>query len=70
MQTKGKRGPGRPRIIWRTLTEKDCLEWKLNEVDPCDRGEWRSNERSARCVLIRAHVVNGTNMVTGSMIVG
>ena len=24
-------------MTWRTLTERDCCEWKLYEVDPCDR---------------------------------
>ena len=47
MQIEGKRGPGRPKITWRTLTEKDRREWKLNEVDPSDRRVWRSNVRSA-----------------------
>ena len=28
-------------------TERDRREWKLNEVDPCDRHVWRSNVRSA-----------------------
>ena len=31
----------------RTLTERDRLEWKLDEVDPSDRDVWRSNVRSA-----------------------
>ena len=39
--------PGRPKITWRTLTEKDSCEWKLNKVDPCDRDVWRSIVRSA-----------------------
>ena len=37
MQIKGKSGPGRPKVTWGTLTERDCHEWKLNENDPCDR---------------------------------
>ena len=32
-------------MTWRTLTERDCHEWKLNEVDP-SRDVWRSNVRS------------------------
>ena len=46
MQIEGKRVPGRPKIAWRTLSEGDRREWKLNEVDPCDRDVWRSNVRS------------------------
>ena len=30
-----------------TLTERDCHEWNINEVDPCDRDVWRSSVRSA-----------------------
>ena len=47
MQIEGQLGSGRPKMTWRTLTEKDRHEWKLNEVDPCDRDVWRSNVRSA-----------------------
>ena len=35
---KGKRGPGRPKMTWPTLTVRGLREWKLNEFDPCDRG--------------------------------
>ena len=34
-------------MTWKTLTERDCCEWNLNEVDPCDKDVWRSNVRSA-----------------------
>ena len=47
MQIEGKRGPGRPKMTWRTITERDRCEWKLNEVDPPDRDVCRSNVRSA-----------------------
>ena len=47
MQIEGKHGPGRPKMTWKTLTERDRCEWNLNEVDPCDRDEWRSSVRSA-----------------------
>ena len=40
MQIQGKRGPWRPKITWKTLTERDRREWKLNEVDPCDKVAW------------------------------
>ena len=33
----------------KTLTERERREWKLNEVDPCDRDVWRSSVRSAIC---------------------
>ena len=47
MQIEGKSGPGRPKMTWRTLTERDLREWKLNVVDPSDSDVWRSNVRSA-----------------------
>ena len=47
MQIEGKRVPGRPKMTWRTLTERDRSEWKLNEVDPCARDLWRSSVRCA-----------------------
>ena len=47
MQTEGKRGPGRPKMTKRTLTERDRSEWKLNEIDPCARDLYRSSVRSA-----------------------
>ena len=25
---------------------RDCREWNLNEVDPCDKDVWRSSVRS------------------------
>ena len=29
IQVDGKRGPGRPKMTWKQLTERDCREWKL-----------------------------------------
>ena len=46
LQVDGKRGPGRPKITWKQLTE-DCREWKLSIIDPHDRHTWRSGVRSA-----------------------
>ena len=46
MQIEEKRGPGRPKMTWKTLTERDRLEWNLNKVGPCDRDVWRSSVRS------------------------
>ena len=47
IQTVGKRGPGRPKMTWKQLTERDCREWKLSAIDPHDRDTWRSDVRSA-----------------------
>ena len=47
LQVDGKRGPGRPKMTWKQLTEKDCREWKLLAIDPLDRHTWRSGVRSA-----------------------
>ena len=47
LQVDGKRGPGRPKMTWKQLTERDCREWKLSAIDPHDRHPWRSGVRSA-----------------------
>ena len=47
IQVDGKRGPGRPKMTWKQLTERDCREWKLSAVDPHDSYTWRSGVRSA-----------------------
>ena len=47
IQVNGKRGPGRPKMTWKQLTERDCREWKLSAIDPNDRDTWRSGVRSA-----------------------
>ena len=47
IQVNGKRGPGRPKMTWKQLTERDCREWKLSAIDPHDRDTWRSDVRSA-----------------------
>ena len=46
-KVNGKRGPGRPKITWKQLTERDRREWKLSAIDPHDRDTWRSGVRSA-----------------------
>ena len=46
LQIDGKHGPGRPKMTWKQLTEKDCREWKLSAIDPHDRHTWRSGVRS------------------------
>ena len=49
IQVDGKREPGRPKITWKQLTERDCREWKLLAINPHDRHTWRSVVRSAMC---------------------
>ena len=47
IQVDGKRGPGRPKMTWKQLTERDCREWKLSAINPHDRRTWRSGVRNA-----------------------
>ena len=47
IEVDGKRGPGRPKMTWKQLTERDCREWKLSAINPHDRHSWRSGVRSA-----------------------
>ena len=47
IQVDGKCGPGRPKMTWKQLTERDWREWKLSAIDPHDRHTWRSGVRSA-----------------------
>ena len=47
IQVNGKRGPGRPKMTWKQLTERDRREWKLSAIDPHDRDTWRPGVRSA-----------------------
>ena len=47
LQVNGKRGPGKPKMTWKQLTERDRREWKLSAIDPHDRDIWRSGVRSA-----------------------
>ena len=47
IQIVGKRGPGRPKMTCKQLTERDCREWKLSVIDSRDRDTWRSGVRSA-----------------------
>ena len=47
IQVNGKRGPGRPKMTWKQLTERDRREWKLSAIDPHDRDTWRSGAISA-----------------------
>ena len=47
IQVDGKRGPGRPKMTWKELTERDCREWKLSAIYLHDRHTWRSGVGSA-----------------------
>ena len=47
IQVNGKHEPGRPKMTWKQLTERDRREWKLSAIDPHDRDTWRSGVRSA-----------------------
>ena len=47
IQVNGKRGPGRPNMTWKQLTERHRREWKLSAIDSRDRDTWRSGVRSA-----------------------
>ena len=47
IQVDGKHGPGRPKMTWKQLTERDCREWKLSAINPHHRHSWRSGVRSA-----------------------
>ena len=47
IQVDGKHGPGRPKMTWKQLTERDRREWKLSASSPHDRHTWRSGVRSA-----------------------
>ena len=47
IQIDDRRGAWRPKLTWKKLTKKVCLEWKLTAVDPQERSTWRSGVRSA-----------------------
>ena len=47
IQVEGKRGPGRPKMTLKQLSERDCREWKLWAINPHDRNMWKSGVRSA-----------------------
>ena len=34
IQVDGKHVPGRPKMTWKQLTERDCREWTLSAIDP------------------------------------
>ena len=45
----GRRGPGRPKVTWKKLTENNCHEWKLTPYNPQERSTLRLGVRSAMC---------------------
>ena len=47
IQVEGKREPGRPKMTWKQLTERDCREWKLSAINPHDRNMWGSPMHAA-----------------------
>ena len=47
IQVEGKHGPGRPKMTWKQLTERDCREWKISAIYRQDRNMWKSGVRSA-----------------------
>ena len=47
LQVDGVCGPGRLKMTWNQLTERDCREWKLSAINPHDRHTWRSSVRAA-----------------------
>ena len=47
IKVNGKRGPGRPKMTWKQLTDRDRREWTLSAIDPYDTDTWRSDVRSA-----------------------
>ena len=71
IQVNGKRGPGRPKMTWKQLTERDRREWKLSAIDPHDRDTWRSGVRSAMyiasCHAVCYNVNTPQNTDTGML---
>ena len=47
LMVEGTRGPGRPKLTWREIAERDRKEWNLLAVDPHNKDEWRSEVRQA-----------------------
>ena len=47
IQVDVKHGPGRHKLTWKQLTERDCREWKLSAIDPHDRHTYRFRVRCA-----------------------
>ena len=46
-QVTGRGKPGRPKMSWREMVDRDRREWRLSAIDPHDRDTWRTGVRSA-----------------------
>ena len=64
-QVDGKRGPGRPKMAGKQLTERDCREWKISAIDPHDRHTWRSCVKSAMRVASQLPRMGPTDVDIG-----
>ena len=47
IHVEGKHGPGRPKMTYKQLIERECREWKLSAINPHDRNMWGSGVKSA-----------------------
>ena len=47
LSVEGRRGPGRPKMSWQKLAERDRKQWKLLSLNPQDRKACRSGVRLA-----------------------
>ena len=68
IQVDGKHGPGRPKITWKQLTERDCRERKLSVINPHDRHTWRSGVRSAMRAALTVLGFNDTSTLEGHFV--
>ena len=64
IQAEGKHKPGRPKMIWKQLTERDHREWKFSAISPVDRDTWRSGVRSAMCAASQLPQMGPTDVDT------
>ena len=44
---EGRKGPGRPKLSWSEVTERDRKQWNLTAVNPHDKTAWRAAVRGA-----------------------
>ena len=63
IQVDWKHGPGRPKMTWKQLTERDHRERKLSAIDPHDRHTWRSGPS---CSKLTTSLVNDSLKFTSS----
>ena len=66
IQVDGKHGPGRPKLTCNQLTERDCREWKLSDIDPHDR-YLEICVRSAMCATSQPTGREPTDVVVASV---